>query len=157
MDRLERQLREELGRLTPTGTGAADMVAIVRAWPAAVGPDNARRSWPARVARDGTLHAHAADSVWAFQLGMLAEQILARLREHLGEATPPALRFAAGPLPEPPAETSPRVTGDTPTPTPEHVAEAASLAAAIGDETLRRTVARAAAASLARARSGRAF
>jgi hypothetical protein len=152
MDRLERQVEQELGRLTPPG--AADMAAIVRTWPAAVGPENARRAWPARLARDGTLHVNAADSIWAFQLGMLADTILERLREHLDEATPPALRFAAGPLPEPAADPSPASRPAALSPTSEDVAEAASAAAAIADENLRETVARAAAASLARARSG---
>lgn len=148
MDRLARQLEQELGRVTPAG--AADMAAIVRAWPPAVGDENARRAWPARIARDGTLHVNATDSVWAFQLGLLADTILARLREHLGEATPPALRFAAGPVPEPPAAAT--RPAQALLPDPQDLARAASLAAAIDDEELRETVARAAAASLARAR-----
>ena len=61
------------------------MAEIVRAWPQAVGDENARRAWPARLARDGTLHVNASDSIWAFQLGMLADTILDRLRAELGE------------------------------------------------------------------------
>jgi hypothetical protein len=154
MDRLGRQVEHELERITPAG---ADMVAIVRAWPAAVGEENARRAWPARLARDGTLHVNAADSVWAFQLGMLAEPILERLRDHLGEATPPSLRFAAGPIPEPAAEPPEPDERSLVSVAPEDAAEGALLAAEIEDVELRELVARAAAASLARARSGRRF
>ena len=150
MDRLEWQIERELGRLTPTGS--TDMAAIVRAWPAAVGEENARRAWPARVARDGTLHVNAVDSIWAFQLGTLAAAILEQLREQLGDATPAALRFAPGPVPEPTAETTGRGRLERPSPNPQELADAASAAAAIDDSELRQTVARAAAASLARGR-----
>jgi len=154
MERLGRQIEQELGRLGPHGSG--DMAAIVRAWPAAVGAENARRAWPARLARDGTLHVNAADSVWAFQLGTMSGAILERLREHIGEATPPALRLAPGPIPEPAAETP----SSSPPPlrvASEDTERAATLTAEIEDEELRRTVARAAAASLARSRSDRGF
>ncbi len=150
MDRLGRQIEHELGRITPAGTSG--MAAIVQAWPAAVGEENARRAWPARLARDGTLHANATDSIWAFQLGMLAETILERLRLELGETAPPALRFAAGPVPDPPAERAADARGARVEPAPQDVAEAAAAAAAIDDEHLRETVARAAAASLAKGR-----
>ena len=152
MDRLAHQLDQELRRITPDGS--AGMAAIVRAWPAAVGEENARRAWPARVARDGSLHVNAADSIWAFQLGMLAETILERLRAELGDDVPPALRFAPGPVPEPPAEASAQPRAAMVSPTPEDVERAVSAAAAIEDEGLRELVARAAAASLARARTG---
>jgi hypothetical protein len=151
MDRIDHQIERELGRIAPAGS--AGMAAIVRVWPSAVGDENARRAWPARIARDGTLHVNAADSIWAFQLGMLADAILERLRTELGETAPPALRFAAGPIPEPSVETSGERRTPVVSPGPQDVAEAASAAAVIEDEELRRTVARAAAASLARARS----
>ena len=41
MDRLDRQVRRELGRFGPMG---GDMAAIVRAWPAAVGETVARNA-----------------------------------------------------------------------------------------------------------------
>lgn len=158
MERLGGHVKRELVRVGPA---AAEMAVIVRAWPAAVGEENARRAWPARLARDGTLLVHATDSVWAFQLGMLAATILERLREYAGEATPTALRFAPGPIPEPPAEPAGRRAPKPPAVIAEDAARAADLTAGIEDAELRATAARAAAASLARgrigARSGRDF
>ena len=142
MDRLDRQVRRELGRFGPVSHETGDIVAVVREWPAAVGETVARNAWPARLARDGTLHVNTASATWAFELGRLGATILEQLRPKLGQATPPALRFAPGPIPEPEAE-------------------AAGIAASIEDEELREYVARAAAASLAKgseeARSDRAF
>jgi hypothetical protein len=154
MDRLGSHVRRELGRFGPVD---GDMVAIVRAWPDAVGETVARNAWPARLARDGTLHVNASSSTWAFELGRLAETILEQLREAIGEAVPPALRFAAGPVPEPPAAGGEEAAAATVQATPEDVREAASFASAIEDEELRELVARAAAASLARTRSDHRF
>lgn len=130
---------------------------ITRVWPAAVGDAIARAAWPARIARDGTLHVAAASSTWAFELAGLAPQIVARLEEHLGKDAPRTLRFVPGPVPEPPAALPPAIPARGPEPTAAERAEAAGIAAAIGDEELRSTVARAAAASLARRRSDRRF
>ena len=79
------------------------MTELVAAWPDAVGETVAANAWPARLARDGTLHVHAASSTWAFELQQLETEIAGRLREAVPEATPARLRFAAGPLPELPA------------------------------------------------------
>jgi hypothetical protein len=151
MDRLDRQVRRELGRFGPVD---GDMVAIVRAWPQAVGETVARNAWPARLARDGTLHVNTASSTWAFELGRLVSTILEQLRLELGETTPPALRFASGPIPEPEAEAAERRAPPRPEVGSEHRAEAAEIAAGIEDEELRELVARAAAASLARGSAG---
>ena len=147
MDRLDRQVRRELGRFGPVD---GDVVAIVRAWPEAVGETVARNAWPARLARDGTLHVNTASSTWAFELGRLTPTILEQLRAELGETTPPTLRFAPGPIPEPEAEAAERRAPPRPEIGSEHRAEAAEIAAGIEDEELRELVARAAAASLAR-------
>jgi hypothetical protein len=158
MERLEGSVRGELGRFGPP---EGDMVAIVRAWPGAVGDENARRAWPARLTREGTLVVHATDSVWAFQLGMLAGEILDQLRAELGAATPSALRFVPGPIPAPAAVPAAERPPRTPAIAPADVAAGAELAAAIEDEELRAIVARAAAASLSKGRadtrSGRGF
>ncbi|HEX4930441.1 MAG TPA: DUF721 domain-containing protein [Gaiellaceae bacterium] len=158
MDRLDRQVRRELGRFGPVN---GDMVGIVRAWPEAVGETVARNAWPARLARDGTLHVNTASSTWAFELGRLAPTILEQLRSELGETTPPALRFAPGPIPEPEPEAAERRAPPRPEIGAEHRAQAAEIAAGIEDEELREYVGRAAAASLARGsvgpRSDRSF
>jgi hypothetical protein len=136
MERIGRAVERQLGRFD--GHGA--MPRIVAAWTAAVGGEVARNAWPARVARDGTLHVHTSSSVWAFELGQLAPTILERLRAELGDAAPQALRFAQGHLPEPdlaPAEAAPARPISA---TPEALAAAASLAAGIEDEDLRKEV-----------------
>jgi len=148
MDRLERQVRRELGRFGPVDAQSGDIVAIVRAWPAAVGETVARNAWPARFARDGTLHVNTASATWAFELGRLAATMLEQLRAELGETAPPALRFAPGPIPEPEAEAAEQRAPIRPEIGSEHRAEAAEIAAGIENEELREYVARAAAASL---------
>ena len=149
MERLDAEVRRELSRFGPAEGGTA---AIARAWPRAVGETIARNAWPARVARDGTLHVATVSSTWAFELGRLADSILEQLRAELGTASPPALSFAPGPVPDPPADRAARAAAAGVRSTPEEAGTAAALAAGIEDEELRRLVARAAAASLARGR-----
>jgi len=152
MERLDGSVRRAL-----RGAGVPDagvLAAVTRAWPDAVGPAIARAAWPQRVARDGTLHITAESSTWAFELGRLEEEIRTKLRAALGDATPPALRFAPGPVPSPGADD--HEPQPVPPPTPEDDARAALLTAAIDDPALREAVRRAAAASLSAARDGRA-
>jgi hypothetical protein len=147
MDRLDRHVREELGRFGPAD---GDMVAIVRAWPGAVGETVARNAWPARLARDGTLHVNTSSATWAFELGKLAGAIAEKLRPELGDATPSVLRFMSGPVPEPAAETPEKRREEAPKVATLHLEEGARIAAGIEDDELRAYVARAAAASLAK-------
>jgi hypothetical protein len=149
MERVGDAVGRELGRFGP----AAGMAPVVEAWPAAVGDVIARNAWPARLARDGTLHVNTTDSIWAFELKSRAEEI----RERLAEVAPPRLAFAAGPIPEPPLPPSAVAEKRPPQPRPEHVAEADSLARVIRDEELRKVVAKAAALSLAKAADDRSF
>jgi hypothetical protein len=142
-------VRRELGRFGP----AAGMAPVVEAWPAAVGPEIARNAWPARLARDGTLHVHTTDSIWAFELKSRAEEIRGRLGEH----APPKLAFAPGPIPEPAEPPPEEAVVSVPRPSPEHLAKADSLARVIRDEDLRKVVAKAAALSLAKADNDRSF
>ena len=144
MDRIDGTLRDELARLGPEG-GMADVLA---AWPDAVGRMVATNAWPARAARDGTLHVNTSSSAWAFELGQLAPTILERLREQLGESAPKALRFAVGHLPEPSSEELGEARTEVPEPTEEALQRAAELAAGIEDEELRNRVQRAAALGL---------
>ena len=149
MDRVGDAVGRELGRFGP----ASGMAPVVEAWPLAVGPEIARNAWPARIARDGTLHVHTQDSIWAFELTSRAEEI----RTRLGGVAPRRMSFAPGPLPEPPVERSEHVRERPPAPTPEHIAKAESLTRVIRDEELRKVVAKAAALSLARASNDRSF
>jgi hypothetical protein len=151
VERIGDAIRSELGRFGSAGT----MADVVTAWPRAVGDGLAANAWPARIARDGTLHVATSSSVWAFELGQLEGEILPRLKEALGKAAPRRLRFAPGPLPEASPAVSDQHPPAPPEPTPEQTREAESLAAAIESEELRKTVEKAARASLARADSGR--
>jgi Dna[CI] antecedent, DciA len=149
MDRVGDAVGRELGRFGP----AAGMAPIVEAWPGAVGISIARNAWPARLARDGTLHVNTTDSIWAFELKSRADEIRSRLGRH----APPRLAFAPGPVPEP-LEPATLETAQPPLePGPEHVAEADSLSRGIRDEELRKVVAKAAALSLAKAPDDRSF
>ena len=128
------------------------MTDIVRAWPEAVGDQIARNAWPARLARDRTLHVATASSTWAFELAQLEPNLLERLRKALGAAAPGALRFAPGRLPEPSAGQLESVHAAPPEPTDDERELAAALASGIEDESLRKIVAKAALASLGRTR-----
>jgi hypothetical protein len=151
MDRIGGEIRRELGRFG----GQGRMGDLVGAWPAAVGETVARNAWPARVARDGTLHVNAASSMWAFELQQLEDGIAERLRAALGEAAPARLRFAPGPLPEPAEPEEEQRRRPVPQPTFEQAHEARELAALIDSENLRKTVEKAARMSLASAADDR--
>jgi hypothetical protein len=151
VDGIGRELERELKRLGPPGAATA----IARAWPPAVGEAIAQNSWPARVGRDGTLHVATSSSAWAFELTQLEATIAARLREALGDDAPTRLRFAPGPMPEPGHTEVERPGPEPARPGPAELGEASAIAAGISDDELRGLVARAAAASLARGRSGR--
>ena len=151
MERVGDVVRDELRRFGP----AAGMTEIVAAWPGAVGAAIARNAWPARLARDGTLHVHTDSSLWAFELAQHAPTILDRLRAELGQHAPATLRFAPGPLPADAAASDDRDRPSAPVPDAEDRARAAALAERIESEELRNLVARAAAASLAKGSADR--
>ena len=151
MERIVADVERELTRFD----GPGSMPRVVAAWPTAVGDEVARNAWPARVARDGTLHVHTSSSVWACELGQLAPRILERLVAELGDQAPTRLRFAQGHVPEPAQTVSERAPLAAAPACPETLASAALLAAVIGDEELRERVARAAALGLARASDNR--
>jgi hypothetical protein len=143
LGRIGGEVRRELDRFGPAGS----IGALVDAWPAAVGEAIAANAWPARIARDGTLHVATSSSAWAFELTQLADTVRERLAAVLGESAPAALRFAPGPLPEPGAPSVARVERTVPTPSRAARAVGEEIAAAIDDEALREAAARAAAAS----------
>jgi hypothetical protein len=151
MDRIGDAVRHELGRF---GTAGA-MADVVAAWPGVVGEQVAANAWPGRLARDGTLHVATSSSAWAFELGHLESEILPRLEEVLGDSAPGRLKFAPGPLPEVSPAASERPKPPRPELTQAQALAASSWAAEIGSEELRKTVEKAARASLASAGSGR--
>ncbi len=144
MKHLGDEVKRELGRFGPEG-GIGE---LVEAWPAAVGETIARNAWPARVARDGTLHVNTVDSIWAFELTSRAKEIAARLGVE-------RIRFAPGRLPEADEPDAKEARSGPPQPSESLRQEGARLAAGIEDENLRKIVARAAAASLAKGISDR--
>jgi hypothetical protein len=153
MERLEGEIRRAFSRFGPQG-GMPEVLAV---WPAAVGPMVAANAWPARIARDGTLHVNTSSSTWSFELGQLAPRILEQLRAELGKSAPKAIRFAPGHLPEPSSEEATDARTEVPEPTAEALQTAAELAAGIEDEELRKTVQRAAALGLSKAPSDHRF
>jgi predicted nucleic acid-binding Zn ribbon protein len=66
--------------------------AVQAAWAEAVGEQLAARATPVSE-RDGTVTVECADTVWAQELDLMQETLLARLRERVGEQAPKALRF----------------------------------------------------------------
>ncbi len=138
-------IRRELARFGPAGS----MPEVVAAWPPAVGEAIAANAWPARLARDGTLHVATSSSTWAFELSQLEATVLERLREPLGALAPRAVRFAVGRLPAPGSESVKRDAQPVPEVGREERRLGEEIAAPIEDPALRELVARAAAASLA--------
>ncbi|MBA2474672.1 MAG: DUF721 domain-containing protein [Actinobacteria bacterium] len=152
MESLEHEVRRELSRFGPQA-GMGELVAV---WPELVGAPIAANAWPARIAGNGTLHVAVSSSAWAFELTQLAPQLLERLRARLAANAPSALRFAVGHLPQPAGDVGSAPQGRVaPRPGAAEWVQAESLAAPIENDELRRLVARAAAASLARSVSSR--
>jgi Dna[CI] antecedent DciA-like protein len=157
MERIGDEVQRELAR--GGSRDAIPLAAVTAAWPTAVGDAVARKAWPLRLGRDGTLHVAAASATWANELSLLQEEILAALCARLGAESPSKVRFAVGPIPEPerPPEPADDASAGTLEVPPEVEREADAAAAQIGDPELRELVARAARASLLRGRSGRHF
>jgi hypothetical protein len=149
MERIGVGVSRELGRFGP----ATGMASLVEVWAEAVGAEIARNAWPARLGRDGTLHVHVKDSIWAFELTSRADEI----RRHLGDHAPRRLAFAPGPLPEPGGRVSEQVRPGAVKPSARDVAEADSLVRGIRDEDLRKVVAKAIALSLSNSGNDRSF
>jgi predicted nucleic acid-binding Zn ribbon protein len=146
MQRLGDAVRNELGRFGSAGA----MADVVDAWPGAVGETIAANAWPARLARDGTLHVSAGSSAWDFELQQLEGEILPRLREAVGGDVPRRLKFAPGTLPEAATPSPDALRVPSPEPSPEQSALARELTAGIASEDLRKSVEKAARMSLAR-------
>ena len=83
-ERIGQDVKRELDRFGPAGA-IADVVDV---WPTAVGDSITRNAWPARIARDGTLHVSTSSSAWAFELGLLVPDLRERIAERLGDSAP---------------------------------------------------------------------
>jgi hypothetical protein len=142
MQPLGPEIRKELSQHGPQ----AGMADIVERWAEAVGEGIARNAWPARIARDGTLHVSTADSVWSFELGHRAAEIAERLTA--AGCAVPKIRFAPGPLPEPDLEPAQSPIEAS----PEDEERARAIASSISDENLRESVQKAVSLGLARGR-----
>lgn len=155
MERLEGSVR---GALRGAGVPDAGALAeVTRAWPDAVGDAIARAAWPQRIASDGTLLVAASSATWAFELGLLGEEILAKLGGAVGTGAPTAIRFSPGIVPSPPAPLAAAVPRTAPVVDKATRLLAEELTAGMADDELRATIARAAAASLAKTASDRRF
>ena len=150
-ERIGDDVKKELGRFGP----AAGMAELVGVWPSLVGEQIAKNAWPARFARDGTLHVATSSAAWAFELSQLAPQLLGRLREALGGVAPQAIRFAPGKLPDQPSALGEKREKRAVEPSAEDVERAFELSARIEDESLREVVAKTVARGLARASDDR--
>jgi hypothetical protein len=142
---IQDDVRRQLARFGP----AAGLSDVVEAWPDCVGEAIAANAWPARLARDGSLHVATSSSAWAFELTQLSGSVLERLGERLGDAAPTALRFAPGPLPERGAQSEEASKRTVPKVTDAARESAGRIAQGIEDGELRAAVARAAEISLA--------
>ena len=110
------------------GTVPFRTLALVRAaWPRAVGPDLARRTEVVAL-ESATLRVRVPDARWRKELHRMQPQILARLREIVGDLAPRRLGFMEGPIaPAPPREAGRTVPSTTPAAPPEVVAGASVL------------------------------
>lgn len=86
-------LERVLGDLGLSAAAAAHRVG--QRWEEVVGPEIARHSRPVAV-RHGVLEATVDSSVWCQQLQLQRPEILAALRQVLGEEAPEDLRFRLG-------------------------------------------------------------
>jgi hypothetical protein len=155
MERIGEEISRELAR--GGSRDALPLAKITAVWSDTVGTAIARNAWPLRIARDRTLLVATESATWSHELALLRGEILEQLRARLGDDAPAGLRFAVGPVPEPPAPSEARAVAERIEVPPEIESEARSAAATIEDAELRELVARAARVSLVKARSGRRF
>jgi Dna[CI] antecedent, DciA len=139
-----------LGRWRRGGARDEALEAVVRAWPAAVGPAAAARSLPVRRSRAGVVTVACAGAGWAQELAARSDIVLGRLAS-LGARAPRELRFVVseGALERLPGPARPAAA---PRPSGEEREAARRAAEGVSDPDLRALLERAAAGALARAR-----
>jgi len=122
-------LSADIFRVTP----ARRLALLKAAWPAAVGPELARRSEV--VALDGDLaRIRVPDATWRRSLWRMRQDLVKKLRRVTGPAAPFALTFVEGPVAASLAPPSPEIRVLEPASLPRAVADAAEL---IPDEATR--------------------
>ena len=95
------------------GTVPFRTLALVRAaWPRAVGPDLARRTEVVAL-ESATLRVRVPDARWRKELHRMQPQILARLREIVGDLAPRRLGFMEGPIAPAPSREATRTVTST--------------------------------------------
>jgi predicted nucleic acid-binding Zn ribbon protein len=114
------------------GSGPAARLALLRAlWPAAVGPEVARRTQVIGIEND-VLRVRVADAGWRKALFRVYRDIIVRLRHSAGSLAPAKLGFIEGPVAEAPQPPPP-----PPTATPRLPPSVEAAAAAIDDAEIR--------------------
>jgi predicted nucleic acid-binding Zn ribbon protein len=96
--RAPRPLGAALDRLTAGLSPATLLADVQRAWPSAAGEAFAAQSAPTGE-RDGVITVSCASAVWAQELDLLSERVVARLNEELGRQAVRGLRPQARPAP----------------------------------------------------------
>ena len=133
------------------GTVPFRTLALVRAaWPRAVGPDLARRTEVVAL-ESATLRVRVPDARWRKELHRMQPQILARLREIVGDLAPRRLGFMEGPIAPAPLREAGRTVPST---TPEAPPEVVAGASVLDDAELRRRFLEVAARYLERSKGG---
>ena len=151
-DRRRRRARRSPRAAARDGLSLAELT--VRAGPRSWGRDRAERLAAAhRARRDAARRDDLVDL--GVRARPAAPEIARAAPRGLGDGAPPALRFAPGPVPEPPAAVAAGRRHGAASRRPRRAAPAARAAAAIDDEELRELVARAAARASRRPRSDR--
>jgi len=133
------------------GSVPARTLALVRAaWTRAVGPDLARRTEVVAL-EAATLRVRVPDARWRKELHRMQPDILARLREIVGDLAPRRLGFMEGPVavaePRDSRRTEPRGQSEPP-------AQVVAGAAVLDDPELRRRFLEVAARYLDRSKDG---
>lgn len=95
--RAPRSIAAALGKVR-TGLEPPSLLAGVQsAWREVMGPEIAAVSQPVSERR-GVVTVHCSDPVWAEELSLMEADLLARLAQRLGDASPRGLKFRFGSL-----------------------------------------------------------
>jgi predicted nucleic acid-binding Zn ribbon protein len=133
------------------GAEPSRTLALVRAaWPRAVGPDLARRTEVVAL-ESATLRIRVPDARWRKELHRMQPEILARLREIVGDLAPRRLGFMEGAMAPAPSREAERAGPPAPPAAPPEVVAGASV---LDDAEMRRRFLEVAARYLERSKGG---